>query len=139
MKTGIIVDSTADLMPEFKNRVQVVPLTVCFGDREYLDGITIDHKTFYERLVECDVLPTTSQAAPYAFSEVFEPLVEEGHEVVAIVVSGALSGTCQSANIAAADHPGKVFVVDSRNIAIGSGILVELALRLLDAGMSSGP
>ena len=67
MNTRIIVDSTADLMSEYKARVSVVPLTVHFGEEEYLDGITIDHKTFYEKLVESDVLPTTSQATPEAF------------------------------------------------------------------------
>ena len=50
MNTRIIVDSTADLMPEFKCRVHTVPLTVNFGDEEYIDGVTIDHKTFYEKL-----------------------------------------------------------------------------------------
>ena len=64
MKTRIIVDSTADLFTELKSRVDVVPLTVHFGEEEYLDGVTIDHKTFYEKLIESDVLPTTSQATP---------------------------------------------------------------------------
>ncbi|MBR5881264.1 MAG: DegV family protein, partial [Clostridia bacterium] len=64
MKTKIITDSTADLMPEIRNQVTVVPLTVRFGDQEYIDGITIDHKTFYEKLIESDVLPSTSQATP---------------------------------------------------------------------------
>ena len=71
MKTKIIVDSTADLMPEYKSRVSVVPLTVHFGDQEYIDGITIDSQTFYEKLVESDVMPTTSQTTPAAFEEVF--------------------------------------------------------------------
>lgn len=61
MKTRIIVDSTADLVPEIKERVYTVPLTVHFGQEEYIDGVTIDNKTFYEKLVESDVLPTTSQ------------------------------------------------------------------------------
>lgn len=69
MKTRIIVDSTADLVPEIKERVYTVPLTVHFGQEEYIDGVTIDNKTFYEKLVESDVLPTTSQAAPNDFME----------------------------------------------------------------------
>ena len=64
MKTRIIVDSTADMAPEIKARVYTVPLTVHFGREEYIDGVTIDHKTFYEKLIESDVLPTTSQATP---------------------------------------------------------------------------
>ena len=72
MKTRIIVDSTADLLPQIRERVHVVPLTLHFGDQEYIDGVTIDHKTFYEKLVETDVLPTTSQATPAAFSDQYE-------------------------------------------------------------------
>lgn len=60
MKTRIIVDSTSDLLSQVKERVHIVPLTVHFGDKEYVDGVTIDNKTFYEKLVENDVLPTTS-------------------------------------------------------------------------------
>ena len=131
----IIVDSTADMMPHSRKRVGVVPLTIHFGKEEYMDGVDITGPEFYKKLTGSKELPTTSQAAPYAFSEVFEREVEAGHEVVAIVVSSGLSGTCQSANIAAADYPGQVFVVDSRNIAIGSGILAEYALDLADRGM----
>ena len=72
MNTRIIVDSTADLMPNFKSRVYTVPLTVHFGDEEFIDGVTIDHKTFYEKLIESDVLPTTSQATPDAFIKEFQ-------------------------------------------------------------------
>ena len=72
LKTRIIVDSTADLGPEIKERVYTVPLTVHFGQEEYIDGVTIDHKTFYEKLVESDVLPTTSQATPNDFIGAFE-------------------------------------------------------------------
>lgn len=133
----IVVDSTADLRPEIRKQVNVVHLTVRFGKEEYVDGVDLTSLGFYKKLETCKELPTTSQAAPYAFSEVFEPLVEEGHDVVAIVVSGALSGTCQSANIAAADYPGKVFVVDSRSIAIGSGILTEYALELREKGLNA--
>ena len=52
MKTRIIVDSTADLLPQLQAHVHVVPLTVHFGDTEYIDGVTIDHKTFYEKLID---------------------------------------------------------------------------------------
>ena len=90
MKVRIIADSTSDLIPEVKERVRVVPLTVHFGQEEYIDGVTIDHRTFYEKLIESDVLPTTSQASPAAFAEVFATAVEEGYEVVALTVSGKL-------------------------------------------------
>lgn len=133
----IVVDSTADLRPEIRERVSVVSLTVRFGKEEYVDRVDLTPAAFYKKLAACKELPTTSQAAPYAFSEVFETAVEAGDTVVAIVVSSALSGTCQSACIAAADYPGRVFVVDSRNIAIGSGILTEYALELADRGLDA--
>ena len=134
MKTTIIVDSTADIPESLKHRFQVVPLTVHFGDEEYIDGVTIDHKTFYEKLVESDVLPTTSQASPAAFGAELEKL--EG-EAVVITIASELSGTFQSATIAAQDYEGRVFVVDSRTAAIGAGISAQLALELAEAGMGA--
>ncbi len=136
MNTRIIVDSTADLMPEFKSRVYTVPLTVHFGDDEFIDGVTIDHKVFYEKLVESDVLPTTSQATPDAFMKEFQKAKDAGEAAVVITLSSSFSGTYQSAVIAAEDFD-NVYVVDSGSAAMGSGILVELAFRLLDSGMSA--
>ena len=136
MKTRIIVDSTVDLLQEYKERVNVVPLTVSFGEEEFIDGVTIDNKTFYEKLVESDVLPTTSQANPDAFMNEFEKVKEAGESAVVITLSSKLSGTYQSAMIAAEDYD-NIYVVDSTSCAMGSGILVELAFRLLDSGMSA--
>lgn len=137
MGIRIIVDSTADLTPNVRERVTVVPLTVHFGEQEFVDGVDITGYQFYEMLETSSVLPTTSQASPYAFSAAFGQAVADGEEVIAIVVSSKLSGTYQSAIIAAEDYSGKVHVVDSRNIAIGSAILVEYALRLVDEGKSA--
>lgn len=137
MKVKIITDSTSDMVPQVKSRVTTVPLTIRFGDQEYIDGVTIDSRKFYEMLVESDVLPTTSQATPYDFEEVFRRETEAGNSVVCITVSSKLSGTYQSAVIAAGDYEGKVFVVDSQSVAIGSGILVEYALEQADRGLSA--
>ena len=136
MKTRIIVDSTSDLMPEARARVSVVPLTVHFGDEEFIDGVTIDHKTFYEKLVETDVHPTTSQATPAGFMAEYEKAAQAGESAVVITLSSKLSGTYQSAVIAAGDYE-NIYVVDSGSVAIGGGILVELALRLLDQGLEA--
>ena len=136
MKTRIIVDSTADLTKEYKERVAIVPLTVHFGDEEYIDGVTIDKKTFYERLIESDVLPTTSQATPDGFMQAFDEVQTAGDAAVVITLSSKLSGTYQSACIAAADYD-NIYVVDGGTAAIGSGILVELAFRLLDEGLTA--
>ena len=137
MSIRIIVDSTADLTPEVRDRVAVVPLTVHFGEEEFVDGVDITGQQFYEKLETSRVLPTTSQATPYAFSAAFGQAAADGEEVVAIVVSSRLSGTYQSALIAAEDYPGKVHVVDSRNIALGLAILTEYALHLADEGRSA--
>ena len=136
MNTRIIVDSTADLMPEFKSRVRTVPLTVNFGDEEYIDGVTIDLKTFYEKLIESDVLPTSSQATPDAFIKEFEKAKEAGEAAVVITLASKFSGTYQSATIAADDYE-NIYVVDSGSATMGSGILVELAFKLLDEGKNA--
>ena len=137
MSVKIVVDSTADLLPQAAARVKIIPLTIRFGDREFIDGVTIDSKKFYEMLVENDELPTTSQANPAVFEEAFTEAVEQGHEVVCITCSSKLSGTYQSAVIAAEEFSGKVFVVDSKTIALGSAILTQYALELLDKGFSA--
>lgn len=136
MKTRIIVDSTSDLLPALQQRVHTVPLTVHFGDEEYIDGVTIDHHAFYEKLVETDVHPSTSQATPDAFAKAYEAAKKAGESVVVITLSSKLSGTYQSAMIAAADYE-NIHVVDSASVAIGGGILVERALQLLDEGCSA--
>lgn len=136
MKTRIIVDSTADLMPDFKSRVHTVPLTVKFGEEEFIDGVTIDHKTFYEKLIESDELPTTNQATPDSFIKEFEDAKNANEAAVVITLSSKFSGTYQSAMIAAEDFD-NVYVVDSGSAAMGGGILVELAIRLLDEGKNA--
>lgn len=136
MRTRIIVDSTSDLIPEVAKSVEIVPLTIHFGNEEYIDGVTIDRKKFYEKLVESDVLPTTSQATPYAFSKVFDKVRECGDEAVVITISSKLSGTCQSANIAVKDYE-NIYIVDSGTGAVGGGILTEYALRLVEEGHSA--
>ena len=137
MSVKIIVDSTADLLPEIAAQVKIVPLTIRFGDREFIDGVTIDSKKFYEMLIESDELPTTSQANPAVFEEAFAEVVGAGHQVVCITCSSKLSGTHQSAVIAAEEYPGQVFVVDSQTIALGSAILVQYALELVAQGQSA--
>lgn len=136
MSVRIIVDSTADLIPALKERVSVVPLTVHFGDQEYIDGVTIDHKTFYEKLSTEKALPSTSQATPAAFAEPFSQVSTAGNSAVVITLSSKLSGTYQSAVIAAGEYE-NIYVVDSSSVAIGSGILAELALQLVDQGLDA--
>lgn len=136
MKVRIIVDSTADLIPEVKEKIIVVPMTVRFGDEEFIDGVTINHKEFYEKLVETDIMPTTSQATPAMFDEHFKRIAEAGESAVVLTLASKLSGTYQSAMLAASQYE-NIYVVDSGSVAIGSGILAELALQLADSGMNA--
>ena len=137
MSVKIIVDSTSDLTPEVAQQVKIIPLTIHFGEKQYVSGVDIDSKKFYEMLVESDVLPTTSQPTPYAFSQVFQEVVDAGDTAVCLTVSSKLSGTYQSATIAAEEFPGKIFVVDTLTVAIGGGILAEYALHLANSGMTA--
>jgi len=139
LSVRIIVDSASDIsQAEAKEQgIHVIPLKTLFGTEEYLDGVTIDHKTFYNKLIESDVLPTTSQIAPFDYEEAFRAAAEQGEDVVCITVSSRLSGCYQSANIAAESFPGKVWLVDSETVAVGERILVQLALQARDAGKSA--
>ena len=137
MSVKIIVDSTADMSAQAKAKVSaVVPLSVRFGEEEFKDGVTITPQKFYEMLAEGKELPTTSQPTPALFEEIYEEATADGSEVVMITISSRLSGTYQSATIAAEDYEGKVFVVDSRSAALGTGVLAEYALQLAEQGMS---
>lgn len=136
MQVKIIVDSTADLHPWQKECVEVVPLTVHFGQEEYEDGVTITHQEFYEKLVESDVLPTTSQATPDAFDRVFSKVAAAGDSAVVLTLASQLSGTYQSAMIAAGEYE-NIHVVDSGSVTIGIGILTQRALELADQGLEA--
>ena len=136
MRVRIIIDSTTDLAPELRGQVEVVPLTVSFGTEEYIDGVTITHEEFYSKLIENDVLPTTSQATPAAFAEVFEEVAAAGDSAVVITLASQFSGTCQSARIAAEDYD-NIYVVDSGSVTLGAGILAEYALHCARSGMTA--
>lgn len=133
----IVIDSAADLAPDIKEKMTVVPMTIRFGNEEFIDGVTINGKQFYEKLIEGDVMPSTSQPTPDDFMRVMQQITDAGDEAVVITITHKMSGTYQSANIAAAEFPGKVFVVDSQTVTIGEGILAELALSLAESGMSA--
>lgn len=136
MRVRIIIDSTTDLAPKLEGQVTIVPLTVRFGTEEYIDGVTITHEEFYNKLVESNVLPTTSQATPAAFEEVFKEVAAAGDSAVVITVASQFSGTCQSARIAAEDYD-NIYVVDSGSVTMGAGILTEFALRCACSGMEA--
>jgi len=113
-----------------------LPRIVRFDQTEYEDGLTLTHEDFYKKLSESDNLPTTSQLAPAAFAKVFEEVSAANDTAVVITVSAKLSGTYQSAMIAASEYQ-NIFVVDSANVCIGERILVERALALREEQLSA--
>jgi len=139
MSVRIIIDSASDISQAEASAlgIDVLPLKTIFGQEEYLDGVTIDHTTFYNKLMESDVLPTTSQLSPFDFEEKFREAVNHCNEVLCITVSSKLSGCHQSANIAAEEFGDQVVVVDSLNVTIGQRILTQLALKLRDEGKTA--
>ncbi len=136
-KIRIITDSGADLPQNFHPRLTVLPMTVTFGDTAYRDGIDLSTREFYEKLIESDTLPSTSLISPASFEEACRVAVEQGEKVIIITISGNMSGTCQSAMLAAAEFPGDVFVVDSKNVATAEQILVLYTLELAEQGLTA--
>ncbi len=133
----IITDSTCEAPPEVLHHpaVTVVPLTVVFGQEALRDGIEITREQCWDRLPASNPLPTTSQAAPSDFIGLFEQFTGAGDEVIALLISGKLSGTLSSAVIASESHPGwPVDVVDSKSVSIGLGLLVQEAVQMIEAG-----
>ncbi len=137
MSVRIIIESTTNLPPALRERVTVLPLRLRFGQEELVDGVDISDREFYERLPGSPELPTTSQGSPYEFEQLYAALPVEDTAVV-ITLSAELSGNYQSACIAAAGFEGRVWVVDSRSVTIGTGILTEYALKLADMGLDAG-
>ena len=102
MAIRIITDSSADFDSAVAKRrnIDVVPMSIQFGDASFLAGRTLSNEVFYKLLQEKKENPTTSQPTPEAFLRLFQEAREAGDQVVAVVLSGALSGTLQSAVIA---------------------------------------
>ena len=138
MAIKIVIDSASDINEIEANvlGITLVPMTITFGTTDYFDGFELMPKEFYEKLIESDELPKTSQVSPFRFEEQFKRLTKNGDDVIAIVISSKLSGTYESAKQAAEKFQGKVYVIDSLNAAIGERMLCQYALRLIDEGLS---
>ncbi len=136
-KIRIITDSASDIPQNNPYGITVLPMSIRFGDTEYKDGIDLTPKEFYEKLIESDALPATSLISPATFADAFKNAVDSGEKVMAITISSGLSGTYQSATLAALEYPDDVFVVDSKNVAVGENIVVLLAAELMKKGLSA--
>lgn len=139
MAIQIVIDSASDFDYQEAQRQGCcfLPLTIEWEGKVYRDQVDISSREFYEKLVETDALPTTAQLSPNDYSEAFARLTANGDTVVVIALSSKLSGTCQSAVIAAQDYPGQVLVVDSENVTMGEQLLIRYALRLREQGLDA--
>lgn len=135
----LVVDSSADytLQEINERKLDLVPLTVMINDKSYLDTVELDRNDFYEILMNGADFPKTSQPSPERFVEIFKDAKEKGDEVVCILLSSSISGTCQSAHLAKgiADYD-NVYIVDSLSATFGIRLMVEYALKLRTEGKS---
>ena len=137
---AVITDSAADIADEDLERLDIhmVPCRLQFGDRGYLDKVSITATEFYEELRTNPVHPTTSQPAPGDFRRQFQFLASHFNDVLSINVTGAARGT-YSAALSAAERvnaPGKIHVLNSRNASLGQGLLAVFAAECAHAGLS---
>ena len=135
----IITDSAADFSQSELQALSVrcVPMTVSFGEDSYTDGVDLPQEIFWQRM-EAGQNPKTSQPSPDAFLREFEAAKDAGDSVVCILISSALSGTMQSALIAAGMVEDlDIALVDSLTATAGQRLLVQEACRLRDAGNES--
>jgi DegV family protein with EDD domain len=130
----LVTDSTADIPLDVREKlgISMVPLKVNFGDETYLDNITLQAAQFYEKLTSFNGLATTSQPSPADFFEVFKTLTDQGLSVISVHLSGALSGTYQSATIAKSmlEDDADVTVIDGKSASYGYGTLVVTAAEM---------
>ena len=139
MAVTLITDSGCDLTLEQAQAlgVELVPMTIHFGNEEYRSGVDLTSRDFYEKLSAARELPTTSQPTPYLFQEVYKQVRQQGRKAVVLCVSSALSGTYQSAVIAAEEYQDCVYVVDTRAISVAQRLLLDHAIALREAGCSA--
>ncbi len=140
MSIKIVTDSTCDLPQDLLQEygVTVVPLYINFGDQGYLDGEELTRQEFYQRLPECDPLPTTATPGVDAFKQVYEDLADSGaSEILSIHISISLSATVDVARTAANETKKvPVTVLDSQQLSLGTGFLVLSAAKAAAEGKS---
>ena len=137
-KILIACDSTADLNAEIieKYGIQTLPLGINMGGKMYTDGVNIDPDKIYAAVAETGELPKTAAVNIAAFEDFFEKRTAEGYAIVLLTISAEMSSTFSNARLAAEDYE-NVYVVDSRNLSTGGGLLVLHAAQLREAGKSA--
>jgi len=138
MSIKIVVDSSVDLPNEYIEKIglEIVPLTVSFGEDHYLDRVDITPEEFHDRMMREKELPKTAQPAPGRFLEVFDKFGKMGHQVICLCLSSGLSGTYNSARLAQSMTDTEVEVVDTLSGSTGLGILAYLGSKWAEVGKS---
>lgn len=134
---ALVTDSTCDLPAEFleKYPIEVVPLTVHFGEDTYYDKIDLESSQFYKMMESAPKLPTTSQPSTGLFIDKYQKLAEKYDQIISIHISSALSGTVESARLAAAQVEDlEIEIVDSKSTSTGLGFMVLLAAKMIEEG-----
>ncbi len=137
MAVKIIADSSIDVPADVRTKLLTVPLTVFFSDGEYTDRVDMTDLEFYEKLAVSQEIPRTSQPSPERFAEIFRQVTENGDDGVVLTISSKVSGTYQSACLAAGEFAGHIHVVDTLTGSVGAGILAERALQMAEEGMTA--
>ena len=134
----ICSDSTSDLGPELIERygIKIIPLSVMLGGKAYTDGVDISPDAIYAHYAEHKELPKTAAPNYAAFCSFFEEMTKEGAAVVCFTISQTMSSTYNNARLAAANYP-DVYVVDSKNLSTGGGLLVLAAATMAAEGQSA--
>lgn len=136
----IMTDSTSDIDLEYakKLNIEVVPLKVIFGQKEYKDRVDLQPEQFYDLLASSKSLPSTSQPSPQDYLDVYEKIKENKDTLIVITLSSVLSGTYQSACIAKElVEYDDIYVIDSLNATQGLRLIVEKAVQLRNDGLSA--
>ncbi len=134
---ALVTDSTSDLPKEIleKYQIEVVPLTVHFGEKVYQDKIDLTTEEFFAKMESSEKMPTTSQPSVGLFMEKYRELSKEYDQILSIHLSSKLSGTIESARLAAVEIDDcQIEIIDSRVTTLGLGFLVMMAARLRDQG-----
>ena len=136
----IVTDSSCDLSLErcAELGVEMLPITVSFGEESYRANLDLTTEDFYQKLAAADELPHTAQITPAQFQEYFKPFVDSGDEVVCLFISSKMSGTLQSATVAK-DILGatNIYLPDTLNVTFALGLLVEEAVKMRDRGLTA--
>ncbi len=136
----ITTDSTCDLPQDLINKFNIpkIPLYIIFGETTYEDGIDIQSDDIYDYVEKTKELPKTAARSAYDYVEFFKPFVEEGQTVIHIGLSSELSSSFRNAQLASEEfEKGKVFVVDSKSLCCGVGLLVLSAIEKTQQGKTA--